>query len=258
MYLHQDHSQLGWMSTSLICVNLTCSRSRGDGVQPQPKWEFPSEKNGLRLSPIFFGWVDSILSLLYLHHTCVTQLGEFQCLELPLDVWSFHCYLRLTDVQCRAPVHLVTVNGSFLINTNCDQQVDIHWINLFYHIGMNPKHDDFAVIDCNKWIKRMPKNQHHNDTFNLCFIRSVGQTTSNQLLKFLLPEWSEDRPEQFVLRLISTTYQAVWLPHSHSSMTALYLSCLGTSKHTAQGVSPTYTHVTCLLCFVDTWVYCCV
>ena len=32
------------------------------------------------------------------------------------------------------------------VNSDCEKQMDVDWINLFYHIGMNPKQSIFAVI----------------------------------------------------------------------------------------------------------------
>lgn len=73
--------------------------------------------------------------------------------ELFLNDCCFQRWLlRLTSAQFSAAERLciclqwLTVSVLKSINSNSDQQVDFEWINLFYHIGMNPKQSDYAVI----------------------------------------------------------------------------------------------------------------
>lgn len=68
------------------------------------------------------------------------------------------------------------------MNSNGDQQVDVDWIYLFYHICMNPEQTDFSVI----WLQSMDQKDTE-------ITASQCKITSQQLLKCLFPEWSMDR-----------------------------------------------------------------
>lgn len=75
---------------------------------------------------------------------------------------------------------------------NCEQQVNINWINLSHHIGMNPKQRDFSMIWLKKWIRRC----WNNNIIMLPWKKTeLSQMKRIQLLKCLFLEWSWDQSE---------------------------------------------------------------
>ena len=133
--------------------------------------------------------------LILIHGT--QPLGGIQHLERCLDDCSFQRSLRLTG-------HLSPLSGSFLkgvlesINSNCDQQVDINWIQLFYHIGMNQNKEFYL------WSEFMLHQVCRPDDKQAPFKARIDRRYA-------------------VLRRISKTYQVVRLRNSHPYTAAPYL-----------------------------------
>lgn len=97
-----------------------------------------------------------------------------------------------------------------LMNSNGDQQVDVDWLYLFYHICMNPEQTDFSVI----WLQSMDQKDTE-------ITASQCKITSQQLLKCLFPEWSMDRSglscaDTYFHDLPGSPTPSVTLPHASS------------------------------------------
>lgn len=105
-------------------------------------------------------------------------------------------------------------------NSDCDQEVDVDWIHLFYHISLNTNTEVSLWCEGNKGIRRMPNTNITMPSRKKAWIHAPSGLSARPQENNFLNACSLDGVQQIRAMLcwrISKTYQGVWLPPSLSS-----------------------------------------